>query len=119
MHIAVVIIKLAILLHITGIAVASTMDMESYQLTLIPIALITIILSRVQFGTYLKLSNYLFHILPIAILITGLVIPALVLLIAMIRKKTGPEAAGNGAPGGTRSAPALIGGDPISSLDDK
>ena len=88
-----VIIKLALLFHCTGIVAASTLSMKDYRITLIPIALITIILSRVQFGTYLKLSNFLFYILPITILILNLAIPALVLLIAVIRKKGGKAGA--------------------------
>ena len=67
--------------------------MKNYRITLIPITLITIILSRVLFGTYLKLLHFLFYILPINILILNLAIPALVLLIAVIRKKGGKAGA--------------------------
>jgi spore germination protein KB len=116
--IAAFIIKLAIIYHSAGIAVASTLGLKSYRATLIPIALMAIILSRMQFGTYLKLSNYLFYPWPIEALSVELVIPALILLIAVIRKKAVPEAADNArrrAPGGTRSTPALIGGDRLAN----
>ena len=86
-------IKLAVIYHSAGIAVASTLGLKNYRITLIPIALMAIILSRVLYGTYLKLSNYLFHDWPIEALIVELAIPALILLIAVIRKKGGaPDA---------------------------
>ena len=91
--IAAYIIKLAVVYHSAGIAVASTLGLKNYRITLIPIALMAIILSRVLYGTYLKLSNYLFHDWPIEALIVELAIPALILLIAVIRKKGGaPDA---------------------------
>jgi spore germination protein KB len=86
-------IKLAVIYHSAGIAVASTLGLKNYRITLLPIALMAIILSRVLYGTYLKLSNYLFHDWPIEALIVELAIPALILLIAVIRKKGGaPDA---------------------------
>jgi spore germination protein KB len=116
--IAAFIIKLAVFCHSAGVAVASTLGLKNYRITLIPIALIMIVLSRVLYGTYLKLSNYLFYPWPIESLIVELAIPALILLVAVIRKKAGPEAADNArrrAPGGTRSTPALIGGDHLAN----
>ena|GEM_PF-751445 len=112
--IAAFIVKLAVIYHSAGIAVASTLGLKNYRVTLIPIALTAIILSRVLYGTYLKLSNYLFHPWPVEALIVELAIPALILLIAVIRKKAAPEAAGNArkrVPGGARSTPVLRGGD--------
>ncbi len=117
--IAAFIIKLAVIYHSAGIAVASTLGLKNYRITLIPIALMAIILSRVLYGTYLKLSNFLFYPWPIEALIVQLAIPALILLIVVIRKKAGPEACGRRArkraPGGARSTPALIGGDRLAN----
>lgn len=90
---AAVIIKLAVIYHSAGIAVASTLGLKNYRITLIPIALITVVLSRVLYGTYLKLSSFLFYPWPIEALIVELAIPALILLIAVIRKKGGDRLA--------------------------
>jgi spore germination protein KB len=117
--IAAFIIKLAIIYHTAGIAVASTLGLKNYRITLIPIALMAIILSRVFLGTYLKLSDYLFHPWPIEAPIVELAIPALILLLAVIRKKAAPEAVRHSArlrtPGGAQSTPALAGGDHLAN----
>jgi spore germination protein KB len=108
-------IKMALIYHSAGIAAANTLGLKNYRATLIPIALITIILSQVLFGTQLQLFNFLFYVWPIEAVIVELALPALILLIAVIRKKADPEASGNrsskSAPGSAQGTPALAGGE--------
>ena len=80
-------VKLALLCHSVGIAAASTLGLKRYRLTLIPIAVATVILSRVTHGTYLQLITFIFGPWPIYAAIMELVIPTAILLIAVIRKK--------------------------------
>lgn len=84
-----VLIKLAVLFHSAAIAGANTLGLKSYRVMLIPIAIITVVLSRVLYGTTFKITTFLFHLWPIEALIVELAIPALILLIAVIRKKVG------------------------------
>ncbi len=86
---AATIVKLAVIYHSAGIAAASTLGLKNYRSALIPIVLITVALSRVLYGTNLKLLSQLFYVWPIEALIVELAIPALILLIAVIRKKGG------------------------------
>ncbi len=81
-------VKLALLYHSAGIATASTLGLKSYRITLVPIAIATVILSKVVFGdAYSKLTGFLFGIWPPYAAIIELVIPAIILLVAVIRKK--------------------------------
>jgi spore germination protein KB len=97
-----VVVKLALLYHSAGIAVASTLGLKSYRITLAPIAITTVILSKVVFGdAYLKLTGFMFGIWPIYATIIELVIPAIILLVAVIRKK------GVGCPGYPAEHPQL------------
>lgn len=82
-----VVAKLALLYHTAGIATASTLRLKNYRVTLIPIAIATVILSKLFLGTYSKLIDFLFRIWPIYAAVAGLAIPALILLVAVIRKK--------------------------------
>lgn len=79
--------KLALLYHSAGIATASTLGLKSYRATLIPIAIATVILSRMLYGTYFQLINFIFKPWPIYAFIMELAIPAVILLVAVIRKK--------------------------------
>jgi spore germination protein KB len=87
-----IILKLAVFYHAAAIAVSSTLGLKSYRLTLIPIALITVILRGVLFPSYLKLVTFLFHPLPIYAAVVQFAIPALVLLVAALRKTPRPGA---------------------------
>jgi spore germination protein KB len=80
-------VKLALLYHCAGIATASTLGLKSYRVTLIPIAIATVILSSVVHGTYFQLINFIFKPWPIYALIMDLLIPAIILLVAVLRKK--------------------------------
>jgi len=84
-----VIVKLAVFYHSAGIAAANTLGLKSYRATLLPIAITTVILSRVLYGTNLKLVTFMFTTYPIIALAVELAVPALILLIAVIRKKGG------------------------------
>jgi spore germination protein KB len=111
--VASVVVKLAVFYHSAGIATASTLGLKNYRTTLLPIAIITVILSRVLYGNYLKLDTFLFKTYPIYAPVVELAVPALILLIAVIRKKSGSEASGYTL-GGTESTPAPKGGGPVA-----
>ena len=87
--IAAIILKLAVFYHAASIAASSTLGLKSYRLTLIPIAVITVILRGALFPSYLKLTTFLFHAFPVYAAVLQLVIPALVLLVAVLRKLPG------------------------------
>ena len=82
-----IIMKLAIFYHSTGIITANTLGLKSYRITLIPIAAASIALSGVCFGTFFKLTDFLLKFMPIIEAVFALIIPATILLIAVIRKK--------------------------------
>ena len=82
-------IKLAVFIHSSAIAAAGALGLKSYRVTLLPIAVIVVILSRVLYDTFLKLFDFLIYTWPTYAAIVELVIPALVLLIAVIRSKGG------------------------------
>ncbi len=96
-------IKLAIFFHCAVIAGADAFGLKNYRTLLLPVALMMIIISRVLFGTYLKTAEWYFKGWPIESLILELAIPALILLIAVIRKKACPEASGSRAPSGLKA----------------
>lgn len=89
MWIAGVIVKLAVFIHSAAIAAATTLGLKSYRITLLPIAAAAVAISRVFYGTDLQLTNFLFKIWPYYGGAIELLIPAMVLLIAIIRKKGG------------------------------
>ena len=91
--ISVVIIKLAFFYHVTAISAATTLGLKSYRVTLVPIAVIAITLARVLFGTLEQLLAFLFNVFPLSAAITDLAIPAVILLVAVIRKKSDQESA--------------------------
>ncbi|MFY9139847.1 MAG: endospore germination permease [Thermacetogeniaceae bacterium] len=84
-----VIVKLAVFYHSAAIAAANTLGLKNYRLTLLPILAGTIIISRLFYGDHLSLTHFLSHIFPYYGPVVELVIPALVLLIAVILKKGG------------------------------
>jgi spore germination protein KB len=84
-------LKLAVFYHAAAIAASSTLGLKSYRLTLIPIAVITVILRGVLFPSYPKLVAFLFHPFPIYAAVVQLALPALVLLVAVIRKSHAPD----------------------------
>ena len=53
-----VVTRLALLYHFAAIATASTLGIKSYRITLIPIAIATVILSQVVFGVYFNLTTF-------------------------------------------------------------
>jgi spore germination protein KB len=88
-----VVTRLALLYHLAAIATASTLGLKSYRVTLIPIAIATVILSKVVFGVYFNLTDFLFRIWPVYGVIVDLVLPAIILLVAVLRKKGGAMSA--------------------------
>jgi spore germination protein KB len=97
-----VVVKLAILYHSSGIAIANVIGLKSYRITLIPIAIATVILSKVVFGdAYSKLTGFLFGIYPPYGALVEVAIPAIILLVAVIRKKDARTPAIAGSAGRT------------------
>lgn len=87
MWMAGLIVKMAVFYHSAGIAAATTLGLKNYRVTLLPIVMATVVISRVFYGTHLQLTNFLFKIWPYYGGAVQFLIPALVLLIAIIRKK--------------------------------
>jgi spore germination protein KB len=83
------IVKMAVFFHTSAIAAATTLGLKNYRATLLPILAGTIIISRVFYGDHLRLADYLFNIFPYYGWAVELLIPALVLVIAVIFKKGG------------------------------
>jgi len=82
-------VKLAVFIHSSAIAAAGALGLKSYRVTLLPIAVIMVILSRVLYDTFFKLFDFLIYTWPPYATVVELVIPALILLVAVIRKKGG------------------------------
>lgn len=87
MWMAGVIIKISVFYHCAAIAAASTLGLKNYRITLLPIAAAIVVISRVFYGTQLQLTNFLYKIWPYYGNTVQFLIPALVLLTAIIRKK--------------------------------
>jgi spore germination protein KB len=87
--ISAIMIKLAVFYHIAGIAAASTLGLKSYRLLLVPIGIITVVLREIFFPGFPGLINFLLHLFPVYAAALQFAIPALVLLVAVIRKKKG------------------------------
>ncbi|NPV89234.1 MAG: endospore germination permease [Firmicutes bacterium] len=86
--IAGVIVKLAVFLHSSCIAAASTLNLKNYRLTIIPVALITIALCEVLYSSdYLRLIIFFKQVWPFYGCTIELIIPSLILLIAVILGK--------------------------------
>lgn len=89
MWMAGVIIKAAVFYHSAAIAAASTLGLKNYQITLLPIAVVSVTISRVFYGTQLQLTNFLYKVWPYYGGAVQLLIPAIILLIAIMLKKGG------------------------------
>lgn len=92
MWMAGLIVKMAVFYHSAAIAAATTLGLKNYRITLLPIAIATVVISRVFYGTQLHLTNFLFKTRPYYGGAVQLLIPAIMLLIAIIRKKGGENA---------------------------
>ncbi len=101
-----VVTKLALVYQCAGVAAASTLGLKNYRITLIPIAIATVILSKVFLGTYSQMTDFLFRIWPPYAAAVELVIPAIILLIAVVRKKEARTAmvAGSAGPDSDKKA---------------
>ncbi len=84
-----VIVKMAVFFHSAAIAAATTLGIRNYRVTLLPILAGTIIISRLFYSDHLSLINFLSKIFPYYGPAVELLIPALVLVIAVIFKKGG------------------------------
>jgi len=82
-----VIVKLAVFYHSSCIATANTLGLKSYRVTIIPIVAATVIISEMVYPTHAQLIPFLFKPLPPYAATGELLVPALVLLIAVIRNK--------------------------------
>lgn len=88
--IAGVIVKLAIFFHASSIAVASTLGLRDYRWGIIPVAAAAITLSQVLYSKdYLNLIGFLSRVWPFYGYTVELVIPGLILIVALVRKRGG------------------------------
>lgn len=84
-----VIVKLAIFYHTCSMAAATTLGLQNYRIMAIPVAVATIVAGNYFYGTYIQVVEFLSRVWPIYGCIIELILPGLVLLIAVIRKKGG------------------------------
>ena len=88
--VAIATVKLAFFLHIASIAAASTLGLKDYRRALIPIAVIAVIGSNILYDhNYLRLKELITQTGPFYSGAIELLLPALVLLVAVIAKKGG------------------------------
>lgn len=81
------VIKLAVFLHSGCIASANLLGIKNWRIMIIPFVLTMIIVSHFFYDTYPKLIGFLTGIWPVYALTIELLIPGLVLIIAVLRKK--------------------------------
>ncbi len=82
-------IKLTVFYYASCVAVANTFGLKNYRKVIIPVVLLTVIVSEVFYRDYQQVFRYLSVFWPFEAYIFELIIPALLLLIAAIRKKGG------------------------------
>lgn len=82
-----VIVKLAIFYHVASVAASTTLGLKDYKLAAIPVAAATIVVGNTFYETYIQVVDFLSKVWPFYGCIIELVIPALVLMIAALRKK--------------------------------
>ncbi len=81
-------IKLAVFYHASCVAAANTLGLKSYRQIIIPVVLLTIVITETLYGNYQQIFRYLSVFWPFEAYTFELLIPAL-LLVAAIRKKGG------------------------------
>lgn len=84
-------VKLAIFYHVSSIAAATTLGIKEYKWAAIPVAGATILAGNIFYGTYIQVVEFLSKVWPYYGYTVELIIPALVLLIAILRKKEMPQ----------------------------
>jgi len=87
MWVAGLIVKLGIFFHTASIAAATTLNLKNYRILVGPVALTTIIIGNIFYGSYVQVVEFLSKVWPYYGGIIQLAIPGLVLLIAVLRKK--------------------------------
>lgn len=93
------VVKLAIFLHSASIAASSTLGFRDYRRAVIPTTVIALGLSEYLYtGNYIGLVEFLSQIWPYYGGIIELLVPSLVLIIVLIRKKGGAALAPAGKP---------------------
>jgi spore germination protein KB len=94
--IAGVIVKLALFIHASCIAAASTLNLKNYRLTIVPIALAAIVLCDTFYAKdYLKAMGFFSRVWPSYGFTIELLIPGLILLVAALRGKGEKSGAGD------------------------
>lgn len=81
------IIKLAIFTHTCCIAAATTLGLNNYRHTIIPISIIIVIIATTVYHSHYRIVEFLTKFWPFYAYTIELIIPGLVLLIALLRKK--------------------------------
>lgn len=82
-----VIIKLSVFFHTIAVTATSTLGLKNYRIMVIPGALAAALVGNIFYGSYVQVVDFLSKIWPFYGAATQLLIPALVLLIAVLRKK--------------------------------
>lgn len=82
-----VIVKLAVFFHTAGIAATSTLGLKNYRVMLLPVALAAMIVGNIFYGNYVQVVDFLSQVWPFYGSTIELLIPVLILLLAVIRKK--------------------------------
>lgn len=84
-----VIVKLAIFYHTISMAAATTLGLKGYKIMAVPVAAATILAGNHFYGTYIQVVEFLSKVWPAYGCTIELIIPGLILLIAVLRKKGG------------------------------
>ena len=82
-----IVCKLAIFYHAAGIITADTLGLKNYRVTLLPVVVASVVACELLFGTLSKMVDFQFKLAPVTTAVWVLAIPALILLIAVLRKK--------------------------------
>jgi spore germination protein KB len=82
-----IICKLAIFYHAAGIITADTLGLKNYRVTLLPVAVTSVVVSELFFGNFSKMVEFQFKFAPVSAVVLSLVVPTLILLFAVLRKK--------------------------------
>jgi spore germination protein KB len=91
--IAGVVVKLNIFVHSCCIAAASTLGLQDYRRMIIPVVITATAAGEILYSDYLQLVDFLARVWPFYGFSLELLLPALILLAAVLRKKGGGRVA--------------------------
>lgn len=91
--IAGVLVKLNVFVHSCCIAAASTLGLLDYRRTIFPVVIAAVAVGEILYSDYINLVDFLSKVWPFYGFSLELLLPALILLVAVLRKKGGGRVA--------------------------